>query len=96
MDPTVLLHHEWSEIGKLLFNLWVMVGLIIAFATSMLFGHVFIPSLVATYHLPPIAQKARPLFYAFAIATFALAIVLLVRVIGQADVIARIYEDYWI
>ena len=96
MDPAGLLSYEWSEIGKLLTSLWIMVGLIVFVATNVLISLIFIPSLVASFHLPPMAQKTRPLFYALAIASLALAVVVLIRFIDQSDVIARIYEDYWI
>lgn len=96
MDPVGLLSYEWSEIGKLLTNLWIIVGLIIFVATNALVSLIFIPSLVASFHLPPIVHKTRPLFYALAIASFALAVFVLIRVIDQSDVIARFYDDYWI
>ena len=96
MDPVGLLSYEWSEIGKLLTNLWIIVGLIIFVATNALISLIFIPSLVASFDLPPVAEKTRPLFYALAIASFALAVFVLIRVIDQSDVIARFYDDYWI
>ena len=96
MDPVGLLSYEWTEIGKVLTSLWIMVGLIIFVATNALISLIFIPSLVASFHLPPVAQKTRPLFYALAIASLALAVVVLIRVIDQSDVISRFYDDYWI
>ena len=96
MDPVGLLSNEWSDIGKVLTSLWIMVGLIVFVATNALISLIFIPSLVASFHLPPVAQKTRPLFYALAIGSFALAVVVLIRFIDQSDVIARIYEEYWI
>jgi hypothetical protein len=96
MDPGGLLNFEWTEIGKLLTNLWIMVGLVVFLAANMLIGHIFIPSLVATFHLPPIVQKTRPLFYAMAIFSFGIAIAVLLRVIELADVLSRFWDDYWI
>ena len=60
MDPVSLFSNEWSEIGKLLTSLWIMVGLIVFVAANALISLIFIPSLVATFHLPPVAQKTRP------------------------------------
>ena len=96
MDPTPLANPEWTDIGNLLAGLWIIVGLIVFMATNVIIGHIFIPSLVASYHLPSQLQKARPVFYALAIAAFGLAVLVLVLVIDLADVIARIYETYWI
>ena len=96
MDPVSLFSNEWSEIGKLLTSLWIMVGLIVFVAANALISLIFIPSLVASFHLPPVAQKTRPLFYALAVASFAVAVVVFIRFIDQSDVISRIYEDLWI
>ena len=96
MDPIALSNAEWTEIGKLLTSLWMVVALIIVFATNMLVGLVFIPSLVASQHLPSSLQKTRVLFYAGAIVSFALAIVFLLAVIDRADIIDTLFEDYWI
>ena len=96
MDPTALANPEWTELGKLLTSLWIVVALVIVFATNMLMGLVFIPSLVGTGHLPANLSKTRVLFYAGAVVSIALAVVFLVRVIGLADVIDTIYKSYWI
>ena len=96
MDPAGLANFEWTEIGKLLINLWIMFGLILFAAGNMLIGHVFIPSLVASYHLPRFLQKTRPLFYAATVVSVGLVIFVLYRVIELADVLARFWEDYWI
>lgn len=96
MDPAALANYEWTEIGKLLTNLWIMVGLIVFFATNLIIGHIFIPSLVASSHIPNIAEKSRPAFYAMAILSFAAATYVLFQVIDLSDVLSRIYDDYWI
>jgi hypothetical protein len=96
MDPSALGGSEWSEIGKLMTNLWLVVLFVVLFASNMLLGHNFIPSLVASQHVPRAAQKARPLFYLLAIISFALAVFFLVRVIDLAGVLRRIWESYWI
>ena len=96
MDPAALGNYEWTEIGKLLTNLWIMVGLIVFLATNLIIGHIFIPSLVASSHIPDTAQKSRPVFYALAILAFAAAVYILVQVISLSDVLSRIWDDYWI
>lgn len=96
MDPSAIGSAEWVEIGELLTNLWVVVLLIIVFATNMLIGHNGVPSLVASQHLPRIWQKTRPVFYAMAIASFGLAIFFLGRVVDMADVLRQFWADYWI
>jgi hypothetical protein len=73
-----------------------MVALVVFMATNVLIGLIFIPSLVASSHLPDRVQKVRPFFYGLAIVSFALTIVVLVQVIALSDVIKRIYESYWI
>ncbi len=96
MDPTALGPSEWSEVSKLLINLWFVVLFVVIFATNMLLGHNFIPSLVASGHVPASLQRVRPLFYALAIASFCAAIYFLVQVIDYAGVLRRIYESFWI
>ena len=96
MDPAPLANAEWLEIGKLLSSLWGMVALIVFVATNILIGHIFIPSLVASGHLPDVAQKTRPMFYVLAIAAFGGTIFLLSEVVELAGVLRRIWEDFWI
>ena len=96
MDPASLGNYEWTEIGKLLINLWVIVALVVSFAGNMMLGHIFIPSLVASHHIPTLAQKARPIFYAAAVLSIAASFYLLYLVIGLSKVIDRFYADYWI
>lgn len=96
MDPAALGGTEWSEIGKLLSNLWVVVLFILLFATNMLFGHNFIPSLVATRDIPDSWQKSRPAFYALALVCFALALFFLSHVVDNSGVLRRFWADYWI
>jgi len=96
MDPSPLANTQWSDIGSLLYRIWLMVGLVVLMATNVLIGHIFIPSLVATFHLPSGIQKTRPAFYAIA-ATAAIAVVfVLIQVIGLADVLDTFWPDYWI
>ena len=96
MDPAPLANNEWTEIGKLLTHLWISVGLVVFMATNLLVGHVFIPSLVASSHIPDMAQKSRPIFYALAILSSAAVVYVFIEIVELADVIRNIWPDYWI
>ena len=96
MDPVALTNSEWTELGNLLTNLWFELALISSFAGNMIVGHIAIPSLVASHHAPEVFEKTRPIFYVLAILSFAVAVFVMVVIIGQAEVIERIYDDYWI
>ena len=94
--PVGLANPQWADIGSLLTNLWIIVALVVFFATNMMIGHIFIPSLVSTFHLPPVVQKTRPIFYGVAIISVVVAAVLLVQVIDLADVLKDFWDSYWI
>ena len=96
MDPATIGSSEWSSIGSLLTNLWIVVLFIVLFATNMLLGHNFIPSLLASGDIPQSAQKTRPIFYLLAIVCFGLALFFLAVVVDDAGVLRRFWADYWI
>ena len=96
MDPAPLAAAEWTEIGKLLNNLWIMVALVVFMATNLIIGLMFIPSLVASDQLPANVQKTRPLFYSLAVGSFVLTLVFLAQAVDQSGVIRDIYETFWI
>ena len=96
MNPTALTNFEWTEIGRMLTTLWVVVIFIVLFASNMLLGHNFIPSLVASQHIPDSFQKVRPVLYGLAIIFFGLAVFFMIQVINLAGVLDRIWADYWI
>ena len=96
MDPSALSGGEWIEINNLVSSLWLMMGLILFFVTNLIVGLVFVPTLVASYHIPPKAHKARPVFYALALASFAGAVALFVRVVDLAGLLENVYPTYWI
>ena len=96
MDPAALSGPEWSGLGSLLSNLWIVVALVVFFGTNMMVGHILIPSLIDSAHLPDGAQKVRPLFYAAAIVSIVVAVVVLVQVIQDAEVLERFWSNYWI
>ena len=96
MDPSAIGSEQWSDIGALLTNLCNVVGLIVFFATNIMIGHIFIPSLVASHHIPSGLQRTRPVFYAVGVVSFVAALVLVASVVEQAGVLRDFWEDYWI
>ena len=96
MDPSALYGAEWTEVNNLLSSLWLVVGLVLFFVTNLIVGLVFIPSLVSSYHVPSKAHNARPVFYFLALASFAAASALFVRVVDIAGLIEDLYANYWI
>ena len=96
MEPTPLGALQWSELGSMLFALWMVVIFIVLFAANMLVGHNLLPSFIASGHVPESLQKARLLFYAFAITCFAIAMYFLYSTIVQGDVLSSFWADYWI
>ena len=96
MDPAAIGADQWKEIGSLLTNLWIVAFFIVVFAANLILGHNMVPSLLYTKHVPQIARKSRPVFYLFAVVSFAAAMVFLTMVIIEADVMRDFWADYWI
>ena len=96
MDPVALGPDQWGELGKLLTNLWMVCGLVLLFAGNMMIGHIIIPSLVASFHLPSATQRARPVFYGVGAVSFVAAAFLLTRVMALADVAETFWKNSWI
>jgi hypothetical protein len=96
VDPEALAHAQWSEMGDLLTNLWIMVAFIVFFATNMLIAHNWLPSFIRTRHLSDGLSKTRPLFYAVAISSFGAAMYMLSRVVDHAGVLRDFWPVYWI
>ena len=96
MDPAPLTTAEWSELGALLTNLWIVVAFVVLFAATMIVGHICIPSLVESRHIPDRWDRTRPIFYAVAILSFVLAMVFLARVVDYAGVLRQFWDVYWI
>ena len=95
-DPSSLSNVQWMEMGSLLISLWLFVGAMIAFAGSILLGHVLIPSLVETKHIPASLLKLRPAFYITGLIFFAGALYLIVRIVNLTDVIGTFYDRWFI
>lgn len=51
-DPAYITQSNWSEIGKLLIFVWLLVLAAIGFGGSMLLAHGILPSLAANRDLP--------------------------------------------
>lgn len=96
MEPAALGIQEWSELSQMLTALWMVVLFIVLFAANMIVGHNLVPSYVATGHIPQSWQRVRILFYAAAIACFAIAAYFLFRVIVYAGVLRSFWADYYI
>ena len=96
MDPEVLANPQWSELGDLLTNLWIMVALVVSFATNMLIAHNWLPSFIQSRHLDAGLSRTRPLFYALAVASFGAAMYMLSRVVDHSGVLRDFWANYWI
>ena len=96
MDPSALGPLEWSELGKLLVTLWMVVLFVVLFAANMIVGHNFLPSFVMSGHLPGYWQKARIAFYSFAVICIGIAVFFLIRVIELAEVLRKFWPDYYL
>jgi len=96
MDPAPLGPAQWDEIGRMLSSLWIVVLLVVLSATNILLGHNMLSSLVATEHVPASLQKVRPVLYALGIASFAMALFFLTKVVDFAGVFRDFWPDYWI
>ena len=96
MDPVAIGNAQWSEIGSLLVNLWLVVLSVVLLATNVLIGVNSIPSLLASGHIPESIGKIRPVFYALALFFFAAAVFFMIRVIDRASVLRDFWPDYWI
>ena len=96
MDPSSLANPEWSDISSLLTNLWLGLASVVLLSVNLVIGHIVIPSLVYSFHLPLIMQKARSIFYLLAVAFLGAAVVFAFKAISALDVIGRFWNDYWI
>ncbi len=96
MQPAPIGAVEWSELGSMLFAMWMVVIFIVLFAANMIVGHNLLPSFIASGHVPQMWQKVRLFFYAAAVACFAIAVFFFVSVVQQAAVLEKIWPDYWI
>ncbi len=96
IDPLVIGADSWSELGTLLKSLWWAVVFVVLFASSMIFGHITIPSFIMSGHIPERLSKTRPPLYALAVIFFAVAIFFLIRALSNVSVLRNFWPDYWI
>lgn len=96
MEPAPLGAFHWSELGSMLFALWMVVIFIVLFAANMIVGHNLIPSFVASGHVSQVWQRARIFFYACAIICFFLALFFFARMVDIGGVLNTFWADYWI
>ena len=96
MDPAALANPEWTQLENLVTNLWLMLGSIIIIGAIYVTAHIFIPSLVAAHHLPSIFNILRLPMYASMVFFIVVYFYFLSQAIVESDVIADIYETYWI
>lgn len=96
MEPAPITIYEWAEIGKLVNGLFAMVALVVFMSTNLIVGHMLIPSLVSSNHLPEFLQKTRLIFYLLAAVALLGTVFMFFQTLAAADVISRIYDTYWI
>lgn len=96
MDPATLSNAEWTGIANLLTNLWGMLLLIIFIGTLYLTAHAFVPSLVASRHLPESIERIRTPTYVLMFIGIAIYFYFLVMAIGESHVLGDIFDTYWI
>lgn len=95
-DPVAIGSAEWSEIGKLLQNLWLYLVLIATFGIVMLTAHAVIPSLISTRQVPQSANLLRFSLTVAGLGILVIAIILLIFTIEVARVIEIFYDRHWI
>lgn len=83
MDPKALTSTDWHNIHLFLQWFWIYLPLIATFAVSMLIAFAFIPSAVATGHLPSSVSRLRIPLLLLAFLALAGAVVMLVLGINQ-------------
>ena len=95
-DPKALTGANWNDIHNWLQWLWIYVTLAFTFALTLLVAHAFIPSLVATRHLPAGANRLRLPLSGFALAVLVAAVVMMVLVINSTLDVEKFYGRFLI
>jgi hypothetical protein len=96
LDPGFISPASWQELGRLQQSLGWSVLFVVIFASNMLIGHNMIPSFIGSHHISESWGRVRPIFYAVAILSFALAIFFIGRAVDHAGVIRDFWPDYWV
>ena len=82
-DPKALTSTDWQNIHLFLQWFWIYFPLVVTFAVTMLMAYAFIPSAVATGHLPPAASRLKLPLTGFAFIVAVVAIIILILGISQ-------------
>ena len=96
MDPEFITTEDWSGISTMLRFLWAYWFFIIGFALTLLVAHAIVPSLVSTRQLPLSVARLNPLLYLGAFGILTMALLFLVLTVTNGDVIADIWDRWWI
>ena len=95
-DPKALTSANWNDIHLWLQWLWIYVPLVFTLALTLLVAHAFIPSLVATGHLPAGANRLRIPMTGFAVGVLVAAVVMMVLVINSTLDVEKFYDRFLI
>jgi len=96
MDPEYINSADWRAIGNLLHFFWFVLLFAIVFGFNFLTAHAVIPSLISSGHLPQRLNRARRVFYAGAVGSFALVLFTLSRIVAEAHILKGFWERWWI
>ena len=96
MDPAFVTNEIWHDISGMLRILWVYVFFIIGFALNLLIAHAIIPSLAGSGQIPERIAKLRPVFYLASAGALVFALASLVLFLVQVDVVADVFNRWWI
>jgi hypothetical protein len=92
MDPGVMGPEQWGQIGRVLLDLFLFVGLAVNGAIAFLLGHAIIPSLVTNAEAPRQVLTFRWVLYPIFAASLALTLYALGRALMLA--IAMLQQVY--
>ena len=96
-DPKALEILDWGNIHLWLTQLWIFFPLVITFAFSMMIAHAFIPSAVATGHLPAQASSLRiPLTIFGVLAAVAAGVLVVFALILTPEALGNFWARFWV
>lgn len=87
---------NWCTLGLLAKTLWINVLFALTISFNFIIAHAFIPSFVASGHLPREVGRIRPLFYAVAAGAFLGLILFVASRFELIKVAYDIYAKTWI
>lgn len=98
MDPNPLSKAQWADAGFAIKLLWISMVLMFTAAQAFLAAHAIIPSSIASHHLSPRWNRARPVLYAGGFACLiavAVAMYIVIGVVGVGALANRIYPSLY-